>query len=178
MAVTRRTLKDVGSYEAKFIGPFTIRQSVCLGIGVIPAAFVDYLLYNVTREASLLFVVTVIIMAPAIFMAFGSKVCHDMKPEDFVRDYIKYKIMAPPIRLYETRTRDDEIWEEELKRRKKEDPEAFEEEEQIVEADEKGKKKKGKKGKKSETSESSYKVGNRTFKKYPHKESQTIREAL
>ena len=54
MAVTRRTLKDVGSYEAKFIGPFTIRQSVCLGIGVIPAAFVDYLLYNVTREASLM----------------------------------------------------------------------------------------------------------------------------
>lgn len=173
MAVTRRTLKDVGSYEAKFIGPFTARQSICLGIGVIPAAFVDYLLYNVTREASLIFVVTVIIMAPAIFMAFGSKVCHDMKPEDFVKDYIKYKIMAPPIRLYETRTRDDEIWEEELKRRKKEDPEAFkDEEEQIVE---KGKKKKGKKAK---TSDSSYKVGNRTFKKYPHKESKTIRESL
>lgn len=173
MAVTRRTLKDVGSYEAKFIGPFTARQSICLGIGVIPAAFVDYLLYNVTREASLIFVVTVIIMAPAIFMAFGSKVCHDMKPEDFVKDYIKYKIMAPPIRLYETRTRDDEIWEEELKRRKKEDPEAFkDEEEQIVE---KGKKKKGKK---AETSDNSYKVGNRTFKKYPHKESKTIRESL
>ena len=164
MAVTRRTLKDVGTYEAKFLGPFTARQSICLGVGAVPAALFDYLLYNVTKDATILFLVTVIFMAPAFFMAFGSKFCHDTKPEDFVKDYVKYKIMAPPIRLYATSSRDDEIWEEEEKKKKK-----TEEKEESPKKDKKYSKK---------VEDSTYKVGNRTFVKYQHKESKTIREAL
>ena len=164
MAVTRTTLKDVGSYEAKFLGPFTIRQSVCLGACAVPAVFIDYLLFNITRDAFVIAFITFIIMAPGVFLAYGSKFCHDMKPEDFIRDYLKYKIMAPPIRLYETKTRDDLIWEEEMKNRKKEEAKT---------PDPKDKKKK-----KTKEADATYKIGSREFTKYPHKESKTVREAL
>ena len=33
MAISRKTQKDIGQYEPKFIGPFTGRQSAAVGIG-------------------------------------------------------------------------------------------------------------------------------------------------
>ena len=164
MAVTRQTLKDVGNFEAKFVGPFTTRQTICLAAGIIPSVFIDYVLYSFTRDVAAFFLVTVVIMAAPIFLGFGSKFCHDMKPEDFVKGYIKYHILAPKIRLYQTKTLDDIIWEEELKKKNKED-------------DSDKATSKNKKDKKSKT-ESTYKIGSKTFVTYPHKKSESVRESL
>lgn len=168
MAVMRTTLKDVGSYEAKLLGPFTTRQSICLGAGAIPSVALDYIAYNITSDATLLFVITMVIMAPFIFLGFGSKFCHDMKPEDFVRDYIKYKVMAPPVRLYASETYYDKF-EKEYDKAHKDELNGTSDETEFD-----GKKKSKSKSKESE---STFTVGTRKFTKYTHKKSTRVREA-
>ena len=44
MAVSRKTQKDVGKFEAKFIGPFTTTQTIFVVIGAVLALLVKFLM--------------------------------------------------------------------------------------------------------------------------------------
>lgn len=110
MAVHRKTQKSLGSYDAKFLGPFTMRQSICLGIGMVPSVLIGYTEYKSGFDLGIIFLTVVIIMAIPLFFAFGEKITYGMKPEDFAKQYYIYRIQAPKIRMYKTNTYDDIMW--------------------------------------------------------------------
>ncbi len=112
MAVSRPTPKDIGNYEAKLIGPFTQRQTVCLAIGIVPSVIVAFALKAIGMDPYLIVGFVIAIMAIPCFLAFGQKFTYGMKPEDFVISYYQYNILSSRIRLYKTVTMDDKLEEE------------------------------------------------------------------
>ena len=151
MSVSRKTQKDIGNYEAKFLGPFTTRQAALLGIGMVPTALGYIIIYGITGD-KFIGAAALVLIIPFAFLAFGQALCYGMKPEDFLVEYYLYHIKAPAKRKYITVTVDDVLENERIKKLKKE-----------AEAESKGKKKK----KKNEESIEIRKEGE--FKKYPHK---------
>lgn len=110
MAVHRKTQKSLGSYDAKFLGPFTMRQSICLGIGLVPSALVGYAEFQSGLDIGFVFITVVLIMLIPLFLGFGEKITYGMKPEAFAKQYYIYRIQAPKIRKYKTVTFDDILW--------------------------------------------------------------------
>ncbi len=110
MAIARKTQKDVSKYEPKLLGPFTTRQCVCIGIGAVPTVIIDILLVRIgSVDPFSLFGVALILMAIPCFFGFGKRFCHGQKPEDFLRDYYFYHILAPKVRLHTVETLDDTL---------------------------------------------------------------------
>ena len=109
MSISKPTPKDIGNYEAKLIGPFTQRQSVFLGIGAIPAVAASALMKSLNADGYAILGVVMLIMIIPAFLAFGEKLTHGMKPEDFIIGYYQYHIASPGIRLYKTETIDDKL---------------------------------------------------------------------
>lgn len=110
MAEHRKTQKSIGNYDAKFFGPFTMRQSICIGVGLVPSAIVGYTELKSGLDVGIIFVTIAAIMAIPLFLAFGDKITYGMKPEEFAKQYYIYRIQAPKIRLYKTQTYDDVLW--------------------------------------------------------------------
>lgn len=103
MAITRKTQKDIGNYEAKFLGAFTARNCIFLGLGSIPTVFAGYMMFaSKTFDAVTIFSVCALIMSP--FLYFGFAHPYGLKPENFLREYYIYHLAAPKIRKYETQT--------------------------------------------------------------------------
>lgn len=122
MAVMKPTPKDVGTYEAKLIGVFTQRQIVCLACGLVPCILISVILKTIGADGYTIAAFCILIMIIPGFLAFGSKICYGMKPEDFVIEYYQYHIKSKNIRLYETATLDDKldiIRQKELKKEEK-----------------------------------------------------------
>lgn len=108
MAISRKTQKDIGKYEAKLLGPFTTRQVICIASGAVPTVAIDYLLFRFGKvDAYSLFGIAFVLMVIPCFFGFGQKICHGQKPEDFLRDYYFYHVLAPKIRLHEVESYDD-----------------------------------------------------------------------
>lgn len=107
MAVTRKTQRDIGNYEAKFIGPFTARQTICVGIGGIVSFMVSSPLLSFGSDYMTILTVIIFIMLP--FVLFGWCKPYGMKMEEFIKQYYFYHILAPSIRKYETETQFDVI---------------------------------------------------------------------
>lgn len=119
MAVTRPTPKDIGNYEAKLIGPFTQRQTVCLGAGIIPSVIICWILKTVGADTYLMIMLVMTIMIIPCFLAFGKKFTYGQNPEDFIKDYYYYHMASSQVRFYEVESYDDVIYEKILKERKK-----------------------------------------------------------
>lgn len=108
MAVTRKTPKNIGNYRAKLIGPFSARQCVLIGMGLIPSVFAAYIcLSTLQLDATTTFMIVLIIMSPFCVLAFFNP--YGMKPEDFIIDYYFYHIMSNNLRLYQTETMIDQL---------------------------------------------------------------------
>lgn len=107
MAVTRKTQKDIGNYEAKLIGPLTSRQCIFLGIGLVPTCVVGYIVGSTGADPATIFLICAFIIAPFVFLSFAHP--YGMKPEVFLKEYYIYHIAAPKKRLYQTITRIDEM---------------------------------------------------------------------
>lgn len=91
--------KDVGSYDAKFIGPFTMRQTVCLCI----AAPICWAIYKVLTPIMSLDVAGFFIAIPAgIAFLFGWTKPYGMRPEKFIRSIFVSLVLAPANRKYKT----------------------------------------------------------------------------
>ena len=156
MAVYRKTQRSLGNYDAKFLGPFTARQSIWMGIGIVPAAFLGYNEYLVGLDIGVVFLTVVLVMIIPLFMAFGEKITYGMKPEDFAKQFYQYRIAAPKVRLYKTETYDDVMYKQKQK------------EEAAEKGAEKGAKSKGTKVVRTKGK----------FKEYEHKKSKTYQEYL
>ena len=113
MAISRNTQKDIGNYEAKLIGPFTTRQCIFVGVGLVPSFFIGYSLFTTKMDVITILFVIAIIMAPFLFFAFAHP--YGMKPETFLREYYIYHILAPAKRLYVRETFDDGLEKEQKK---------------------------------------------------------------
>ena len=165
MAISKSTPKDVGTYEAKLLGPFTQRQVVCLGVGIVPCVLIAGVLHGIGADGYSIAALCLLLMVPSCVMAFGSKLCHGMKPEDFIAEYYYYHVKSSNVRLYETSTLDDRL---DVVRRKK-----IEKENQKFKTDDKNKKETQKQKSKSTVTKVKYK--DMRFEQYPHKKSKQYR---
>ena len=102
MAVTRKTQKDIGQYEPKFIGPFTLRQSISLGIGAALCFVVCTSGISGGIDATSLFMICFSVMIP--FFIFGWVKPYGMRIEEFIKEFYVYHYLSPHIRPYETET--------------------------------------------------------------------------
>lgn len=165
MAISKPTPKDVGSYEAKLLGPFTQRQVVCLSIGAVPAVLIASILGAIGIDGYSIVVVCIMLMIIPGFLAFGSTLCYGMKPEDFVIEYYQYHLKSRKVRLYETVSLDDKI---EVVKQNEAQKEA-----QKLEFNDKKEPKKDSKSKKQnkDTQSTKTKYKDSRFKAHGHKES-------
>lgn len=97
MAIEIKIPKEINKYEAKFIGPFTMRQSICLAIA-LPACI---LLYNFLKPYIPVDVVGFVCIFPAaIAYLFGWCKPYGMKFEKFVQSVFISSFVAPSKRKY------------------------------------------------------------------------------
>lgn len=99
-----RTIKDVGSYQAKLIGPFTARQVVCLAV-LIP---IDWTIYNRLTPYLAPDICTTIMLLPAIVAyLIGWSKPYGMNFENFARSAFVSNMLAPSHRIYKTENRQE-----------------------------------------------------------------------
>lgn len=97
MAIEIKIPKEINKYEAKFIGPFTMRQSVCLFIA-LPACV---LFYNLLKPYAPVDVVGFVCLVPAsIAYLFGWFKPYGMKFEKFIQSVFISSFIAPSKRKY------------------------------------------------------------------------------
>ncbi len=94
-----RIPKEIRRYEAKFVGPFSMRQTICLGIGLPICIF----LYNVLRPiiSRDLMMFVLLLPAAAIFL-FGWVKPYGMRFEQFFFSAFINNFIAPKKRKYIT----------------------------------------------------------------------------
>lgn len=94
-----RIPKEIRNYETKFVGPLTMRQTICVAIGLIVCVFV----YNICKafipRDLMLFIL--IFPAAAIF-CFGWVKPYGMKFEQFFFSAVRNNFIAPRKRKYKT----------------------------------------------------------------------------
>ncbi len=113
--IEREIVKDIKSYEPKFIGPFSLRQTVCVALGAAASFPVFFLLNKIfITEFSLL--VASVIIAP--FLICGWYKPYDIPFEKFVYRYLKTTLMTPSKRKYKTNNYYEKLYIDELKDKK------------------------------------------------------------
>lgn len=99
MAIEIKIPKEINKYEAKFIGPFTMRQSIALVVGM-PTAIV---LYNVVRKHVSMDLAAFACLIPAAGVyLFGWFEPYGMKFEKFLKSVFISSFVAPSKRKYKT----------------------------------------------------------------------------
>lgn len=99
MSIEREILKDINAYKTKFIGPFTLRNVVCIGIAAAIAIPV-FLILNVWFVTMFCIVISSICAAPALLCGFYQP--YNEPLEIFFLNFIKQTVIAPTNRKYET----------------------------------------------------------------------------
>ena len=95
-----RITKEIGNFEPKFLGPFTMRQIVCLGIG-LP---ICYFIYQTTAPYLPSDFAGFLCAIPAgIAALFGWCKPYGMKTEKFIKSIAVNILMAPTHRRYKTK---------------------------------------------------------------------------
>lgn len=94
-----RIPKELDHYEAKFIGPFTLRQAVCL-VCALPAGII---IFNLTKTHVGTETAGFFCLVPAIAAyLFGWLKPYGMKFEVFLRSVFISSVLAPSKRKYKT----------------------------------------------------------------------------
>lgn len=94
-----RVNKDVGSYEAKLIGPFTARQTVCVCI----AAPFCWFIYHIASPVVSSDVAGFFMALPAaVAWLFGWTKPYGMRAEKFLQSVWVNMVLAPTHRKYKT----------------------------------------------------------------------------
>lgn len=99
MSIEMKIPKEINKYEAKFIGPFTLRQTVCLGI-CLPVGVGLFILskpYIGSDLAGFL-----VVPPAAIGYLFGWYKPYGMKFEKYLKTAFINSFVAPSKRLYKT----------------------------------------------------------------------------
>lgn len=96
--IERPIPKDIKEYEPKFIGPLTLRNTVCIGLGALVSIPIGIMLSKVfVNEIAIL--VAGIICVP--FIACGFKKIYGIPFEKFALMYIRTQLLVPKNRKYE-----------------------------------------------------------------------------
>ncbi|MFT4144383.1 MAG: PrgI family protein [Mobilitalea sp.] len=107
MALSRKTQKDVGKYQAKLVGPFTVRQSIFVGI----AAVISMILWNMSDMFQMSMdskIMTILVVAaPVALLGFLNP--YGMTCLEFIKQYYEYHILSSKKRIYQTITDDEKI---------------------------------------------------------------------
>lgn len=99
MSIEIKIPKEINKYEAKFIGPFTLRQSVAL----VVALPVSVILYNLLRQYAPMELASIVCLVPAAAAyLFGWFKPYGMKFEEFLRSVFISSFVAPSKRKYKT----------------------------------------------------------------------------
>lgn len=106
MAVSRKTQKDVGKYQAKLVGPFSVRQTIFVGIASV-AAILLWNIFDALHMSMENKVATILIVAAPIAL-LGFLNPYGMTCLEFIKQYYEYHILSSRKRIYQTTT-DDEI---------------------------------------------------------------------
>ena len=98
--------KDVGSYEAKFVGPFTLRQSLC----ILAAAPVCWGIYSGLTPILGGDIAGFLVLFPAaLCWLIGWYKPYGMHTEKFIRSIFITTVLAPAHRKYKIRNRQTEM---------------------------------------------------------------------
>lgn len=123
--------KDITGYEPPFVGPLTVRQTVC----VVAAVAVEYVYYFVLKVLGIPFTLTdggsapllvgIALALPILYLAVGKP--YGMRPEIYIYNYLLPSLLAPKDRPYATEITYDSILacidaQEEIQRQKKKEP--------------------------------------------------------
>jgi len=101
-----RITNEIGSYEPKFIGPFTLRQVICLAVG----AFFCYAIYIVTFPYLPFDVAGFLCCIPAaIAVLFGWVKPYGMRMEKFIKSVAVNILLAPTHRRYKTKNTHEQL---------------------------------------------------------------------
>jgi hypothetical protein len=103
MAVSRRTQKDIGNYEPKFIGPFTTRMAIFTAAGVVIGGGLGLILQGTGLFDTMTVAILVLIIAIG-FAIFGKAKPYDMHMEDYLKQMYQYRVQSPAKRYYKTET--------------------------------------------------------------------------
>ena len=91
--------KEIGDYEPKFIGPFTLRQSICIAVG----APICYFIYKTLSPIMTADVAGFFCAIPGgIAALFGWVKPYGMKTEKFIQSVFVNMFLAPTNRRYKT----------------------------------------------------------------------------
>ena len=94
-----RVTKELGNYDPKFLGPFTLRQSICLAI----AAPICYYIYQAATPIFSSDVAGFFCFIPgAIAALFGWVRPYGMRTEQFLRSIFITSVIAPSHRKYKS----------------------------------------------------------------------------
>lgn len=97
MAIDIRIPKEIRRYEAKFVGPLTMRQTICVGIGLpVCIGLYNILKYAVPRDLMLI----VLLLPAAVTFLFGWVKPYGMKFEQFFFTAFINNVLAPKKRKY------------------------------------------------------------------------------
>lgn len=99
--VTIQIPKDIREYEPKFIGPFNIRQAVCLTASVVIEFLGVQLQTAILKLPTASYIPPLIIAIIPLFFGFAGPVLH-MKPEVYLRTVFMNMTVVPKNRPYKT----------------------------------------------------------------------------
>ena len=99
-------IQNIKKYEPKFIGPFTIRQFVCV---VISAVFVLGIYFSLKWLLVTEALLTVCVLIAMPFIACGWIAPYGVPLEKFVISLIKSKMLVPLNRKYKTNPKQSDI---------------------------------------------------------------------
>ena len=104
MAVERKINKDIANYKTKLIGPFTLRQIVCLAPAIGIAVLVLWGLKDVITSIEARIYITIPLTIP--FILFGWVKIYNQPLEKFLKAALISMLISPAKRKYKT-IRDD-----------------------------------------------------------------------
>ena len=91
--------KDVRKYDAKFIGPFTLRQAIFFIISCV-VGYVFYTVFKQFLDVQTSLAIAVILILP--FLAFGWVKPYGMPLEKFLQSALISTVLSPHHRKYKT----------------------------------------------------------------------------
>ena len=102
MAVTRRTQKDVGRFEAKLIGPFTTHQTIFLAIGAVLCLFIKLLCSGIGLDTVITTVLMILFGGGCILLGFIKPL--GMTMTDYIKLMVETQVLNPGKRPYKSHT--------------------------------------------------------------------------
>lgn len=101
-----RITKELGNYEPKFVGPFTLRQLICVVVGV-PICFFIYSKLSPILTPDVAGFFCIFPAAIAVFIGWIKP--YGMKTEKFIQSMFINMVVAPANRKYMTKNVHEQV---------------------------------------------------------------------